>query len=75
MSVEAAPQALMFHKAQGQAINRESERETDAQTIETVVARLPATRGSRWVPINPMHPGDGGLFICRWRNARSIKMS
>jgi 23S rRNA pseudouridine2605 synthase len=35
----------------------------DADVGETVLDRLPAIRGSRWIPINPMHAGDSGLLL------------
>jgi 23S rRNA pseudouridine2605 synthase len=30
---------------------------------ESAEERLPVQRGSRWVAINPMHPGDSGLLL------------
>jgi 23S rRNA pseudouridine2605 synthase len=41
---------------------QESAHEAD-DISEAVVDRLPALRGSRWVPINPMHAGDSGLVL------------
>jgi len=38
-------------------------REHAPDTAEAVVDRLPAIRGGRWVPINPMHAGDSGLLL------------
>jgi len=74
LSVEVAPQVLMFHKAQGQPITHDERRTSSVDeestieahapdTGETVIDRLPAVRGSRWIPINPMHPGDSGLLL------------
>jgi 23S rRNA pseudouridine2605 synthase len=68
---------LMFHKAQGQPIAHdertkrppaddeagETEVPMAVDTAEAVLDRLPAVRGSRWVPINPMHAGDSGLLL------------
>jgi 23S rRNA pseudouridine2605 synthase len=63
LQVETVPQVLMVHKPQGQAIDRDGQREIDSETTEAVVDKLPTIRGSRWVPINPMHPGDSGLVL------------
>jgi len=79
LQVTVTPQVLAYHKAQGQALDRavrdrkQGNRE-DSDGIneelgetsdfgETVQDRLPAQRGVRWVPINPMHPGDSGLLL------------
>lgn len=58
MRVESVEQILAYHKPQGQPLER-----SDDPAIETVIQRLPAHRGVRWVPINPMHPGDSGLLL------------
>jgi 23S rRNA pseudouridine2605 synthase len=78
LAIEVAPQVLLFHKAQGQSISHEdrtkrppgaddldeeSVRHTELDSAEAVVDRLPAVRGTRWVPINPMHAGDSGLLL------------
>jgi pseudouridine synthase len=49
---------LIYHKPQGQPLAEE-----EGGTIESVMSRLPAERGVRWIPINPMHPGDSGLLL------------
>ena len=63
----AAAQVLAYHKPQGQAIKDQSaasnEHEAEPITGETVLDRLPVQRGSRWLPINPMHAGDSGLLL------------
>jgi 23S rRNA pseudouridine2605 synthase len=70
----AAPQVMAYHKPQGQALDRERGANKDkdqdqdkapdaAPEGETVQERLPVQRGVRWVPINPMHPGDSGLLL------------
>jgi 23S rRNA pseudouridine2605 synthase len=41
----------------------EVEIHTSVDTADSVMDRLPAVRGSRWVPINPMHAGDSGLLL------------
>ncbi|MGC3980175.1 MAG: S4 domain-containing protein [Steroidobacteraceae bacterium] len=59
-------QVLAYHKPQGQPIERPAANQTDqpAEDIaESVMERLPVQRGSRWVAINPMHPGDSGLLL------------
>jgi 23S rRNA pseudouridine2605 synthase len=79
LSIEVAPQVLMFHKSQGQPTTQDERSKNprisptitgDAEpiehapdTAEAVMDRLPAIRGSRWVPINPMHAGDSGLLL------------
>ncbi len=75
LNIEVAPQVLMFHKAQGQPIVHDARSkqlplddaeiavEHEPDTAEAVIDRLPAIRGSRWVPINPMHAGDSGLLL------------
>ncbi len=66
----AAPQVLAYHKPQGQPIERTSARQSAGASEhppevveESAEERLPVQRGSRWLPINPMHPGDSGLLL------------
>lgn len=67
----ATPQVLAYHKPQGQPIERSTAPRKNAEGVEyppesieeSAEERLPAQRGSRWVPINPMHPGDSGLLL------------
>jgi 23S rRNA pseudouridine2605 synthase len=64
-------QVLAYHKPQGQPIERPSAAQLAARSEEhapevieeSVEERLPVQRGSRWVAINPMHPGDSGLLL------------
>jgi 23S rRNA pseudouridine2605 synthase len=76
LAIEVAPRGLMFHKSHGQSIGHDdrTQRPPDDADFETappdaegsvtaVVDQLPALRGSRWVPINPMHGGDSGLLL------------
>ncbi len=74
LNIEVASQVLLFHKAQGQPITPDERRNKPAidaadgveypvDSAETVMDRLPSIRGSRWVPINPMHAGDSGLLL------------
>ena len=58
LKVDAKPRVLIYHKPQGQPLGEE-----EGGTIESVMSRLPAERGVRWIPINPMHPGDSGLLL------------
>ncbi|MBC7984699.1 MAG: hypothetical protein H7Y02_12700 [Candidatus Obscuribacterales bacterium] len=58
-----AVQVLMYHKPQAQALTRDRVAGDDKETMDSVQAHLPATRGVRWVPLNPMHPGDSGLLL------------
>ncbi len=67
----AAPQVLAYHKPQGQPIERapagrqvaEDSGQSPEVVAECAEERLPVQRGSRWLPINPMHPGDSGLLL------------
>ena len=70
LAIEVAAQSIMFHKLQGQTIDRSSERSSEitasddtAEVDGTVIDKLPAVRGARWVAINPMHGGDSGLLL------------
>jgi 23S rRNA pseudouridine2605 synthase len=76
LAVEASLQALIYHKPQGQALAHREESvhdgeaddspeltKSDRNDMELVTEHLPATRGSRWIPINPMHAGDSGLLL------------
>ncbi len=61
-------QVLAYHKPQGQPIERrpadhQSPDHAPETVDESVEERLPVQRGSRWVAINPMHPGDSGLLL------------
>jgi len=62
-------QVFAYHKPQGQLIERNASTtindvaEVTDDVGETVMERLPKQRGVRWVPINPMHPGDSGLLL------------
>ncbi len=61
-------QVLAYHKPQGQPIerpaaDRQSPDHAPEDIDESVEERLPVQRGSRWVAINPMHPGDSGLLL------------
>jgi 23S rRNA pseudouridine2605 synthase len=78
LAIEVPMQALVYHKPQGQALAMREEGHADndfddeqatepvkspESDMELVAERLPATRGSRWIPINPMHAGDSGLLL------------
>ena len=57
---------LAYHKPQGQRVQADaaaSDAEPDDPNSESVMERLPAIRGSRWVMINTMQPGDSGLLL------------
>jgi 23S rRNA pseudouridine2605 synthase len=60
-------QVIAYHKPQGQPIERSnaarSAEHAPEVVEESVEERLPVQRGSRWVAINPMHPGDSGLLL------------
>ena len=48
---------LLYNKAVGESLTR------TAEHPDTVLARLPSRRGSRWIAINRMSPGDSGLLL------------
>ncbi len=54
---------LLYHKPQGQPVQAQPDAGTDVATDETVMERLPVVRGSRWLVINTMQPGDSGLLV------------
>lgn len=60
-------QVIAYHKPQGQPIERPAANRSSVHAPEvveeSVEERLPVHRGSRWVAINPMHPGDSGLLL------------
>lgn len=63
LQVASKAAVIGYHKPQGQPIAARAD-ETEADTTEeTVMERLPAVRGSRWLVINTMQPGDSGLLI------------
>lgn len=53
---------LAYHKPQGQPVQPASAGE-ESSAEESVMERLPAVRGSRWLVINTMQPGDSGLLM------------
>ncbi len=67
----SAMQVIAYHKPQGQPIERSAAPRKNAEGVEyppevieeSAEERLPVQRGSRWVAINPMHPGDSGLLL------------
>jgi len=64
----AVVQVIAYHKPQGQPIERpiaarQSSEHAPEIIEESAEERLPVQRGSRWVAINPMHPGDSGLLL------------
>jgi 23S rRNA pseudouridine2605 synthase len=66
--VSTTTQVVAYHKPQGQPV--ETRNNGYAQSgdvvdtaIETVLERLPAVRGARWLAINTMQAGDSGLLL------------
>jgi 23S rRNA pseudouridine2605 synthase len=66
--VSTTTQVVAYHKPQGQPV--EARNNGYAQngdvidtSIETVLERLPAIRGARWLAINTMQAGDSGLLL------------
>lgn len=62
-----APQVIAYHKPQGQPVDLRGPHSQGAElsegTGETVIERLPAVRGTRWLAINTMQAGDSGLLL------------
>ena len=60
-------QVIMYHKPQHQPVNPGSERQAgdadDELLKQSVIERLPAKRGVRWLVINTMQSGDSGLLL------------
>jgi len=54
---------IAYHKPQGQPVAARAASEDADSTEETVMERLPAVRGSRWLVVNTMQAGDSGLLI------------
>ena len=67
LRVSTAAQVLAYHKPQGQPVEARpyalAGESNDASTAETVLERLPAVRGTRWLAINTMQSGDSGLLL------------
>lgn len=64
LQVASKAAVIGYHKPQGQPVAARATDEPGADaTEETVMERLPAVRGSRWLAINTMQPGDSGLLI------------
>lgn len=53
-----APQALIYHKAQGQPVAPAA-----GESMPSVMESLPAVRGLRWLIVNTMQAGDSGLLL------------
>jgi 23S rRNA pseudouridine2605 synthase len=63
LRVTSKAAVLAYHKPQGQPVTVPPEGEPATPDDETVMERLPAVRGSRWLVINTMQPGDSGLLL------------
>jgi 23S rRNA pseudouridine2605 synthase len=64
LRVTAAPQAIIYHKPQGQPIGNEPAEESGgAESQASVVESLPSLRGARWLMVNTMQAGDSGLML------------
>lgn len=62
-----AAQVLLYHKPQHQPVtpgpDMRNEAAADEAAGESVMERLPARRGLRWLAINTMQTGDSGLLL------------
>jgi 23S rRNA pseudouridine2605 synthase len=64
LRVTAAPQAIIYHKPQGQPIGNEPAEESgEAEPQASVMESLPSLRGARWLMVNTMQAGDSGLML------------
>lgn len=63
LKVTAAPQVLIYHKAQGQAIAARADERGGDSDMKSVMESLPRARGARWLVINTMQAGDSGLLL------------
>jgi len=65
LRVIAAPQALIYHKPQGQPIGNEPDPDTTGEEAAnaSVMESLPSVRGSRWLMVNTKKTGDSGLML------------
>jgi 23S rRNA pseudouridine2605 synthase len=56
---------IAYHKPQGQSVQPGQPAEGTQAVLaeESVMERLPALRGGRWLVINTMQPGDSGLLL------------
>lgn len=57
LSALAPSRVLVYHKAPGEVLSANEE------AGESLLARLPAVRGARWLAINPMNAADSGLLL------------
>ncbi len=58
LAVEATGRVLVYHKAAGEALAAD-----DSEEGGSLLDRLPAVRGARWLAINPMNVADTGLLL------------
>ena len=67
LKVATATQVIAYHKPQGQPVEvprvPHGQGTEAAENTETVLERLPAVRGARWLAINTMQAGDSGLLL------------
>lgn len=63
LRVTSKAAVLLYHKPQGQPVQHRADDEGEPVADESVMERLPSQRGSRWLVINTMQPGDSGLLL------------
>lgn len=54
---------IAYHKPQGQSVQAEAAADGSVPAEESVMERMPALRGARWLVINTMQSGDSGLLL------------
>jgi len=63
LRASVAPQALMYHKPQGQPIVAGVDEADSDPDSKSVMESLPTIRGVRWLLVNTMQAGDSGLLL------------
>ncbi len=58
LSLEAPGRVLAYHKTAGEVVTA-----NEGEEGGSLLARLPAVRGARWLAINPMNAADTGLLL------------
>jgi 23S rRNA pseudouridine2605 synthase len=65
LRVTSAPQAIIYHKPQGQPIGNEQDPDDSSEPASesSLMESLPSVRGARWLMVNTMQAGDSGLML------------
>ncbi len=63
LATETTAQVLIYNKPPGQPLLASPDEQSRMPPMLPVVESLPARRGTRWLAVNPMSPGDSGLLL------------